>query len=531
MIIKGAMAILALAIVVAVSISRPDEPVLEDMFKLHVTEDISVPKLGRLKSGSVQSVSDKYRYLTQTEGTPEGVAEWLRLVAQVKRHTAAGWSFDAEALTIREFDINQILDRHVGLERQRLLFADYARYLLLADSESKKAAQARLHAAALEPSPLRYAREFDGDQLMKDGKRKEALEKYEAEGNVADAKRPRKLAWALAIELRNADALRLMVNDPRYRIEANSRSLFEVGLITGDLPLALHYFVINELNEWLHPEAFLAIFAVSIWFFMMVHATSTVKRRWSSHIPAVLAGIVSTWLIDWGHLALKLSDGEFDSLPPEEALLHYIMNVGLPEETAKLIMFIPFLVILLRKRNRSEAALCAGCVGLGFALAENINYYVQAGASVAPPRMITANFFHMALTGILGVRVYDWLRGRGHNTPVLLAAFGGVVAAHGLYDFLCSQGPNLPRAGFANLFVLAVAARLYFAEWRNSHWVSSRSWASSSAVFVLGCVLLESVVLITVGSSGTHRDVYDTLLQTVSLVPVVWIFMHEFQEA
>ena len=51
---------------------------------------------------------------------------------------------------------------------------------------------------------------------------------------------------------------------------------------------------------------------------------------------------------------------------------------------------------LLMRNSRLEMIVVAGCVGLGFAVWENLSYFAQYGSAVAFPRFLTANFFHFA---------------------------------------------------------------------------------------------------------------------------------------
>src|SRR5207244_7138900 len=77
--------------------------------------------------------------------------------------------------------------------------------------------------------------------------------------------------------------------------------------------------------------------------------------------------------------------------------IYFVAGVGLREELAKLLLFLPLLPALLRRGSRIEAMTCGALVGLGFAAEENIGYFSELAPGVALSRFLTANFLHMPL--------------------------------------------------------------------------------------------------------------------------------------
>src|SRR5205823_5797400 len=77
-----------------------------------------------------------------------------------------------------------------------------------------------------------------------------------------------------------------------------------------------------------------------------------------------------------------------------------------------IVLFLPLVPALLRRGSRIEAMTCGALVGLGFAAEENIGYFHRFGAQATLPRFLTANFFHMSLTAVVALSVFDTLRGR-----------------------------------------------------------------------------------------------------------------------
>ncbi len=134
--------------------------------------------------------------------------------------------------------------------------------------------------------------------------------------------------------------------------------------------------------------------------------------------------------------------------------LFFIAGVGLREELCKLLFFLPFVPVLLFRRNRLEMLLVAGAVGLGFAIEENVSYFRMAEPSNAFARFLTANFFHFAATGVIGLAFCDTLRDFKTKWWHFPCAFLAVVLAHGFYDAFISVQAYLFMALGLSCFIL-----------------------------------------------------------------------------
>ena len=76
-----------------------------------------------------------------------------------------------------------------------------------------------------------------------------------------------------------------------------------------------------------------------------------------------------------------------------------------------------------------ELAAGAKLAGIGFAAEENVNYFSNSLGSAVSGRFLTANFLHLALTGLC--QGLKWPRTHGAN---ILAIFIAAVTVHGLYN-------------------------------------------------------------------------------------------------
>jgi len=124
---------------------------------------------------------------------------------------------------------------------------------------------------------------------------------------------------------------------------------------------------------------------------------------------------------------------------PVRDILFFVFGVGLREEASKLLLFLPLLPILRKYGNKLDILVCGAMVGLGFAAEENLNYLAQENLHTGLGRFLTANFFHMAMTGTLASALDDFLTDREKNAAAFTRTTLFVVAIHGGYDFLLSH--------------------------------------------------------------------------------------------
>jgi RsiW-degrading membrane proteinase PrsW (M82 family) len=143
-------------------------------------------------------------------------------------------------------------------------------------------------------------------------------------------------------------------------------------------------------------------------------------------------------------------------------LLFFVFGVGLREEGCKLLLFAPLLPILRRWGDKLDVLVCGAMVGLGFAAEENLGYLADENLHTGLARFLTANFLHVAMTGILASALDDFLRDPEKHGQDFMRASLTVVGLHGVYDFLLSHselgGPYLAMGVFVILTKMFVDA-------------------------------------------------------------------------
>lgn len=187
-------------------------------------------------------------------------------------------------------------------------------------------------------------------------------------------------------------------------------------------------------------------------------------RLWASLIALAL-GVFSIWptmfLIIWQERRWNL----VESQELTAGIRFFVLGVGLREELAKFVCFLPLLPYLVRRRDELAALLVAGCVGIGFAMEENVGYISNGAAISTLGRLLMPAPLHMAMTGLIGLAAYRacvWPKECG---PQFLAMFGVVVLGHGLYNSFQAL-PDLVEYGLISQLIFVFLIYQFFHELR-----------------------------------------------------------------
>lgn len=164
-----------------------------------------------------------------------------------------------------------------------------------------------------------------------------------------------------------------------------------------------------------------------------------VRFRLPMYLAAFALGVASVvptiFLIAIEEAKLRL----VETGDPARDIIFFVFGVGLREEASKLLLFLPLLPILRKWGDKLDVLVCGALVGLGFAAEENLNYLAQENLQTGLGRFLTANFFHMAMTGTLASALDDFVADRERHAAAFMRTSLFVVVIHGAYDFLLSH--------------------------------------------------------------------------------------------
>jgi RsiW-degrading membrane proteinase PrsW (M82 family) len=210
-------------------------------------------------------------------------------------------------------------------------------------------------------------------------------------------------------------------------------------------------------------------------------------------------------------------------------LRYFLLGVGLREELCKLIGLLPIVPLLVRRRSELEALLVAASVGLGFATAENSHYFAASQGVDSLSRFLTANFFHMAATGLVGLALCRALWSPRALGPESLAVFAVVVAAHGLYDALIAL-PALATYSMGSTIIYVLLCYQFFRELRAAR-ADRPETVSLTATFLFGVSCLTAATFVYL-SAVAGWTVAARLLapEILSMSLMVYVFLREMPE-
>jgi RsiW-degrading membrane proteinase PrsW (M82 family) len=280
-------------------------------------------------------------------------------------------------------------------------------------------------------------------------------------------------------------------SDPIYNDAFSPWIRMDLASHNHDWLSSIKWIAIGQLAG-LQPGSFiLATIAMLVWGTILLQLGQANRfDRWTPVLCflGLILGMLSItptqfWIV-LEDLYLPISEGEdlFHSI------VYFIATVGLREEVCKLLLFLPLTPILIRRRNELEFLLVASFVGLGFAYVENFNYLISSMGTGVAGRFLTANFFHISLTGMSGLFFCRMWKTRGFGYNDFLFIFGVAIIAHGLYDALLTH-PPMDDGGFIALVLFVVFSKYYFQEVHHLQEVS-KSIISLSASMSFGISLL-----------------------------------------
>lgn len=251
-------------------------------------------------------------------------------------------------------------------------------------------------------------------------------------------------------------------------------------------------------------------------------------RLWCALI-AIPLGVLSIWptlFFDyWLEHAWNLRESK-ELIP---GVRYFVLSVGLREELAKLLCLLPLMPLLLRINDELTTLLVSGCVGLGFAIEENINYFINSGGTSTLGRFLTANPLHITLTALAGLALYRALRNPKGWTSHSLGVFGMLVFAHGLYDAFIIV-PALAEYSLFTMIIFALVIYQFFHELRALR-PAQGDTISLSANFLCGVSVLTASTFVYLSATLGMSVAFDTLASGVTgLAVMVYLFLREMPE-
>ena len=372
----------------------------------------------------------------------------------------------------------------------------------------------------------RVARDYQG-----------ALAAYEAVGSDPANIEARRRAVSLSMNRGWTEVTARLLAQPAYYQAVHSVSDTLSHLVAReqlDVRLLFRRSLDNMISGFQHVDyLLLSLLTASVWFISLHLACRLPRRQWWLSLAGLPLGIFSTVIAIFLQSLQEARHGLADSDAAGPALLFQIASVGLREELSKLLCFLPLCLLLLRRGTPAQAFMAASCAGLGFALQENIGYYLQYGGEAVLARFVSSTFLHLALTGLTGLALFKFLRYPRNFAPPFFATFTGMVLFHGFYNFSQGGFDNPFARELAHLFpwLIAGLAWHYFRSIREEQ-DDAPQLLGAEFVFLLGTTIVMGTLLnYLVQQSGWDEALKAFVPTALSSVVTCWLFHHFLRHA
>jgi len=338
----------------------------------------------------------------------------------------------AERAPFNQFTV-VLAERNDFDQAQRDLIA--AQYQAAVHPDSPQAEQLEQWAGS--DPPRRYANYARAVIFDTSNKPADAAAAYEREGQFDEAEESRRRAVSRYMMVSDYDALARLADDPKYAPVIGPVQRFQIAASQQEWLQVWAAIPAVMFGSYSLGTVALTIISGLFWLAYLVVAgevRSLLSSRFGLCLLGVFMGVVSIAVTLFFIVFQEQVFGLTQSTQMKQGLLYCLAGVGLREELAKLLCFAPLAPILIRRRSALEMLIVGGCVGLGFAIEENVQYFGSSLGADAAGRFITANFFHIAATALTGLALCHVLHSPAKRIGDFLVIFFGVVIAHGLYD-------------------------------------------------------------------------------------------------
>ncbi len=379
------------------------------------------------------------------------------------------------------------------------------------------------------PKSPRFANHALGEFWKSMSQWKRAAEYFEREGRTAEAQVSRKSAVNMYLASREYDSLERLAKQELYQDAIDVNTRLNVKVAERDWLSVWWLIPLKELHRFRLGPTMLALFVGLWWFLFALHAgqagSSRGTRIWLCAV-AVPLGFLSIWLTDFFIYWQRESWGLVEQSDLAGGVKYYVVGVGLREELSKALMTLPLIPFLARRGRTLETLTVCACVGLGFAIVENQAYYAMTFGSSAIGRFITASFFHMASTGVIGLAIMRAVRDVANRGPEAAAWFVIIVLAHGFYDAFIAV-PALVEYSIVGQIILVLLAYQFFRELRDSR-LNRAETVSLTATFLFSVSIVTAATLIYVSDSLTFSAAIMMLAPNIlGAAVMVYVFLRE----
>ncbi|MCB1077651.1 MAG: PrsW family intramembrane metalloprotease, partial [Verrucomicrobiae bacterium] len=381
-------------------------------------------------------------------------------------------------------------------ETEKELLLNRLRAVHAPATEEKSRAKAALLSLSEKEPPLAHSAEFLGETLTSEQDYAGAIDAFQLEVDRFPASSQFSLLHLTSLlrQEERFEELDTLINRPDLRNRFPIGVHIERAIDNRDYGRLAKWTLLHDLSLDDPALAFLSLFAGGIWFVITTQFAGHCREQRLWYAGALLLG----WLSATATLFMVFIQEDIRGFEYSDQddlihqILYYVAGVSLREQLLKGLFFVPLLPLLARRGSEIDALVCAGLVGLGFAINENMGYVARGGEFTAWSRFLTANFAHIAWTGVIGLALFRLWRWPRRQWDQFLYDFLIVVAAHGAYDSVIAI-PAFSEYSFVSLIIFALSAYLFLDQASHLMTPGGSLHISPLAVFVIGSAVLIGV--------------------------------------
>jgi protease PrsW len=358
-----------------------------------------------------------------------------------------------------------------------------------------------------------------------------AREYYQRELEIYPSAAVRAKLLALVASTGEIEPIAKLASDPLYSSMIPPSLRMQLALSAGDWMGAAKRFLQSQAATLRPQPLIMALAAALAWLIIALHAGQ--PHDWFSF--RMLAPLVATLLgVAGGVVAQFLSVAQKDlwGLTATGGFLGDLgvyAGVNAPRDMLiQLLLMLPFIPILVRRRSALDTLVVTGCVGLGFAFPGTLELCEQLAPADSLGRLLTANFFHFAAAALVGQAVCRCLRRERGSITAALTTIPSVVLTLGVYDAFT----RIPGA-----HVLVVLASIAFLILCRVFFLELRKWRDSftdqcflGATLAIGLGALIATVLVAASSEHGFEAAAGALVRNLpTLLMVSVVFFSQFK--
>ena len=336
--------------------------------------------------------------------------------------------------------------------------------------------------------------------------------------------------------LGDSEEIKRHLDDESWRPYAGHYTLFKYYLKEGNYTKMLYHLTIEEYKSYSW-KAFVTCGVAGLgWVLFLVHLGSGWfwKRKEQLLIPTALTlGFISTifclgLVVVQDHL---LNHQGFEGKSVIYNLAYCVLGIGLREEVCKLLFFLPLLYFIKDIKEDYKILCYCSLVGLGFAIEENIGYFMRAGQGAIMARFLTANFAHTFMTGFTCYYLVKAVQRGGHAWDDFTTTFIKMIGIHGIYDFLLSD-PTMIAKGmpFFSMMIYVYVAMLYLRLLMNTA-PPAHQFVSLTRVFTIVLCCTIGVIFMMISSETGMKTAIKAIASGIIVYAIyAYMFYREFNE-